>query len=71
MILRFVVGSVAFHFLYYTLKNTVVPTLFDENIPKVIAAEIAKRSATGYVMGACMYVPIYSATLTKLITLFI
>ena len=44
MIVRFLVGSVAFHLLYYTLKNIVVPAFFRENAPKVIVAEIAKRS---------------------------
>lgn len=46
MILRFLVGSVAFHVLYYMLKNIVVPTFFADNTPKAVVAEIAKRLVT-------------------------
>jgi len=44
MIRRFMVGSAAFHLLYYTLKNIVVPSLFDKETSKAVIAEIAKRS---------------------------
>ena len=43
MILRFLVGSVAFHVLYYTLKTIVVPAFFIDKTPKAVVAEIAKR----------------------------
>ena len=43
MILRFLVGSVAFHVLYYTLKTIVVPAFFSDKTPKAVVAEVAKR----------------------------
>ena len=43
MILRFLAGSVAFHVLYYTFKNIVVPAFSGDNTPKAVVAEIAKR----------------------------
>ena len=42
MILSFLVGSVAFHLLYYTLKNIIVPAFSGDNT-KAVVAEIAKR----------------------------
>ena len=44
MFVRFLVGSVTFHLLYFTLKNIVVPAFFSDETARAVIAEIAKRS---------------------------